>query len=544
MYGMSATRHSRMLAVLLCFVSIYACCTASLAADTASADSLTPSHGTRTPTDALNSKTSYTVQKGDCIGKILRVVFKLPEAVIFSPQTTRSIQLANPHIKDLNDLQTGEKLFVPSYIMQHMPPQMVSDERSQASPAAPPELAGLPVPLPKMKQGGSLQPAHDYAISTTSDAQSDPIIHVATDETAIREVSLAGADTLQHENKIRRMLIDFVKAFDGYDNTSCIKSLPIENSGTIVMDCSKFPVYEFPWGSRIVMDYGGHLSGPVRETISAQWEHTKIITAGYNENAETIFSRVIDGCGLLKNEFGNRYTVSRDNIQISVSGNWIVYKDHAQKNIFVITISNGIAPPVPEGLQTYLTGLGINLLHLTSTENKPGINIATYSPEHEVLQLPANPVKMTDMILELIGIAPQKNVKTKIIPPNARGIKFEVTIDRKFELAGKTCFIDFKNLSSNIATMLNSHGNRILQIDSKTENYTGLIHELLDFCAAQNSASPAHFQYVQSEKALLELSIPGFLLHTKYGDFLLTNIEIDKNILNFLIEIDVKSIKF
>ncbi len=78
---------------------------------------------------------------------------------------------------------------------------------------------------------------------------------------------------------------------------------------------------------------------------------------------------------------------------------------------------------------------------------------------------------MTDMILELIGITPQKNIKTKITPQNARGITFEVTIDRKFELAGKTCFIDFKNLSSNIASMLKNNGNKILQIDLKTDNY-------------------------------------------------------------------------
>jgi hypothetical protein len=151
---------------------------------------------------------------------------------------------------------------------------------------------------------------------------------------------------------------------------------------------------------------------------------------------------------------------------------------------------------------------------------------------------------MTDMILELVGITPQKNVKTRITPKTARGITFEIIIDRKFELAGKTCFIDFKNLSSNIASMLNNNGNKIIQIDLKTDNYIDLIRDLLDFCAIKNYTSPAQFHYDQSEKASIEISIPGFLLHTKYGDFLLTNREIEKNILTFLSEIDVKIIKF
>ena len=177
-------------------------------------------------------------------------------------------------------------------------------------------------------------------------------------------------------------------------------------------------------------------------------------------------------------------------------------------------------------------------------EKHPPVQTDFISPEREVIRAPVDPVPMTDMILELLGITAQKNVKTRITPKNARGITFEMIIDRKFEFAGKTCFIDFKNLSSNITSMLNNNGNKILQIDLKKDNYINLIHELLDFCAIKNYSSPAHFHYDQSEKSSLEIIIPGFLLHTKYGDFLLTNIEIEKNIVSFLSEIDVKIIKF
>ncbi len=340
--------------------------------------------------------------------------------------------------------------------------------------------ANLPQ-CPKKNKAAGCRPGAVYPVSPLNDEQSAQAIHVATDEDLSKKIHSREQTALQHEKKVRQMLIDFVKAFDGIDNTSCIKTLPIDNGGTIVMDCSKFPIYEFPWGARIVMDYGDHLPEHVRKIITAQWAHTQIIAAGSHETAETILSRVIDGCGLLKNESGNRYTVSRDNIQISVSGNWIVYKDHAQKNIFVITITNDAGLRIPESLHAYLTGLGINLLQLSPFEKPPSLKTEHFSPEPEVISVQADPVHLTDMILELIGITPQKNVKTKITPQNARGITFEVTIDRKFELAGKTCFIDFKNLSSNIASMLNNKGNKILQIDLKTDNYLNLIHELLDF---------------------------------------------------------------
>ncbi len=452
MYCMNAKKHSMLLAVLLFSASICSCGTGARAADAVSADPGTPSNEASTPTDDGSSNTSYTVQQGDCLGKILREIFKLPEAVIFSPQTALSIQKANPHIHNLNALQPGEKLFVPPDMQQHMPSKNMVPDAGTPPPPSYPEQAGTPVFVPQKKQSIKQQPATGDNGSTRNDAQSEQVMHIATDETTIKEDALASTDALRHEKNIRRMLIDFVHAFGGYDNTSCMKTLPIENGGTIVMDCSTFPVYEFPWGARIIMDYGDHLPSPVRKMISAQWNDTEIITAGYTENAETIFSRVIDGCGLLKNESGNRYTVIRDTIQISVSGNWIVHKNNSQKNISVISITHDVCLPVPESLQAYLAGLGINLLQLSTVEKQRTVKPDHFSPEFKVIHLQADPVRMTDMILELIGIKPQKNIKTKITPQNARGITFEVTIDRKFELAGKTCFIDFKNLSANIAS--------------------------------------------------------------------------------------------
>jgi len=533
---------------LLTAVFFYCCCistfaTASLSGAAAATDNTTPAYTAPAPAEMPAAINSYSVQRGDCLGKILREVFKLPDAVIFSSKTSRSIQKANPHIHNIDALQAGETLFVPSEILQQPPQSIVSDEEKQPGPSAR-KRADEPSAAPKQKQGCRPQSPAGYTVSPLNDEQSAPAIQVTTDEAPIKEDSLAGSDELQHEKKIKHMLIDFVKAFDGYENTSCMKTLTIENGGTIVMDCSKFPVYEFPWGARIVIDYGSQLPETVRNIISAHWYHTEIITAGYTENFEAIFSRVIDGCGLLKKETGNGYTVSRDDIQISVSGTWIVYKDHLQNTIFVLTITNDECLRVPESLQAYLNGIGIHLLNLSPSAKQTSIKTDRFSPEREVIRTPSDPVHMTDMILELIGITPQKNVKTKITPQNARGITFEIIIDRKFELSGKTCFIDFKNLSSNIASMLNHNGNKIIQIDLKTDNYINLIQELLGFCAFENYSSPAQFHYDQSKKTSLKISIPGFLLHTKYGDFLLTNREIEKNISIFLTDIDVKMIKF
>lgn len=357
-------------AFLFFCVCMYACGTPSIAADTAATDNSTPSHEAISPSDELVWQPSYTVQQGDCLGKILREVFKLPDAIIFSPQTTITIQKANPHIHNINDLHTGEKLFVPAQILQHGPKTTMA---SAAGKQTAPSVAEQPVTqrsLPEKKQSGRMQTSNGFAGTPPVDERSAHTIQLATDETTIREASLTDKDVLLHENKIRGMLLDFAKAFGGHDNTSCIKTLPIENGGTIAMDCSQFPLYEFPWGRRLILDYGEQLPAPIRKIISEQWEQTVIITAGDHEDAETIFARVINGCGLHKIESFDRYTVSRDNIQISMSGNWIVYKDNSQKDIFIIMITNNSRHQVPDCLAAYLAGMGINLVHLGPAEKK------------------------------------------------------------------------------------------------------------------------------------------------------------------------------
>ncbi|MCX5901015.1 MAG: hypothetical protein NTX06_09845, partial [Proteobacteria bacterium] len=123
-------------AFLFFCVCIYACGTPSIAADTAATDNSTPSHEAISPSDEVVSQPSYTVQQGDCLGKILREVFKLPDAIIFSPQTTLTIQKKNQHIHNLNDLHTGEKLFVPAQILQHgQKKTMASDADKQTAPS-------------------------------------------------------------------------------------------------------------------------------------------------------------------------------------------------------------------------------------------------------------------------------------------------------------------------------------------------------------------------------------------------------------------------
>ena len=114
MERMNRAKHRLLIAVFFCCGCMSAFATASLSAAASVTDNTTQSQTARTPAAMPAVKNSYLVQQGDCLGKILRETYKLPDAVIFNPKTNRSIQQANPHIHNLDALVI---LLLPSQII-------------------------------------------------------------------------------------------------------------------------------------------------------------------------------------------------------------------------------------------------------------------------------------------------------------------------------------------------------------------------------------------------------------------------------------------
>ncbi|MEI6127118.1 MAG: hypothetical protein WCQ99_11260 [Pseudomonadota bacterium] len=463
----------------------------------------------------------YTVKEGEHLGKILRDVYRIPEAAIFQERTGRLIKDANPHLKDTNALEKGWKIMIPPEILNLSGQAQAKQKAAEVlhKESTPPDSLHAKEPVPQRK----------------ADLQETelPVEAVEDYDTALT----------RDESRAKNMLASLAGAFGGTDNRTGKEMLPVAGGGAVTLEYNKFPVYEFPWGRKVLFDYGSRLSPAMKEVVAAEWKNAEIVAVRERDDMETILGKVLDGCGFATVEKGGEYIVNRDNIQVSVSGNWIVFKDTMLKNVFVINLLEGGETGMPESFKAYLSGMGLNIVDIkkgTAAQDK-------YNPEYtsraEYHKAQADPAILTDLILEILGQKYQKDYTTKIFQNMYSGFSLEVLADRMFKKDDETFLVDFHNLPKRITGIIAEQGFHLLQIDVQ-EDLPAIVKKVLDFCNASYKPSPVKFQYDRGEKSNIKLTVPGVLVQTGDGDVLLTHIALSEPIVQFLSEIDIKVIKY
>lgn len=464
----------------------------------------------------------YTVSEGEHLWKILRATYKLPEAVLFQEKTAMLIKEANPHIKDLNALEKGQKIRIPAELLA---------------------LGEEAVPVKKMTEpsGKESRPPAQRVVK-------EPLLSGNTllQESELPVESVQGHEALppHEENSVKEALSSFVRAFQGSDTRTGKDVVSIKGGGAVTLDYSAFPVYELPWGKKFIFDYGEKLPEGLKEVISSEWSNTEIVAVRERDDIETILGKVLDGSGFYKVEKSGEYTVNRDNIQISVSGNWVVFKDTMLKNAFIVNLVEGEEASVPAELKSYISDMGLNIVDIKQSPSSQSRQPSGYSKKTDYYKVQAEPMILTDLILDIMGQKYQKDYNTKIFQNMYSGFSLEVLADRMFEKDDATYLIDFHKLPKRIAAIIAEQGLHLLQIDVQGDTLSTIVKKVFDFCGASYTPPPIKFQYDHGEKSNIKLTIPGFLLKTNAGDVLLTQVSLSEPIMQFLSEIDVKIIKY
>ncbi len=449
----------------------------------------------------------YVVKYGDHFAKILRRKYDLASPVIFSNKTIRLFKEANPKIIDINNISTGQRIVIPAEIVsmkgRFIPvgKLAVKKDRGDEIPDKP-EKPVFPTHLTKITDN-----------------------YISDNETATKEI-----------------LSLLARSFDGTDNRSGEEELEIEGSGPLKLDYSKYPLYEFPWGKKILLDYGNRIPGGVKEVIASKWENAEIVGVQKEEDIKSILDRVLDVCGFYKVEQKGEYTVNRDNIQISVSGDWIVFKDDSLKNVFVINLIKDSKEVVSPSLKSYLAGMGLAFVDVKSggLEINNDNNVLKQADYRKVS---AGPLLITDQILDVLGIEYKKDQSTNIFQNSESGFSLEVIADRMFEKDGTVHMIDFQSLPLRIYDVIVEQGFKILNV-SPEDDMLQTSEKILVFCDAEYKSSPVEFQYGKNKKSKLKLKVPGVLINSGKGEVFLTRVPLNEAITQLLADIDVKIIQF
>ena len=456
---------------------------------------------------------SYRVRYGDHFAKILRNKYDLPGPIIFSKRTIRLFKEANPQIKDINIILTGQKIVIPGEIIS---------------------MKSKFIPIGKLavkKDWADYRP-EKFEKPELSEKQVLPTVQTKITDNYISD----------NETATKDMLSLLARSFDGTDNRSGEEEFEIEGSGALKLDYSKYPLYEFPWGKKVLLDYGNRIPGGVKDVIVSKWENAEIVGVQEKDDIKSILGRVLDVCGFYKVEQEGEYTVNRDKIQISVSGDWIVFKDDSLKNVFVINLINDSKEVVSPSLKSYLAEMGLSFVDVKSD----GVEITkdnNVSKKADYRKISAEPLFMTDQILDVLGIKVTKDQSTNIFQNSESGFSLEVIADRIFEKDGTVHMIDFQSLPLRIYDVIVEQGFKILNV-SPEDDILKSAEKILIFCGAEYKSSPVEFQYGKNEKSKLKLKVPGVLINAGKGKVLLTQVSLNEAITQFLADIDVKIIQF
>ena len=466
----------------------------------------------------------HVVKPNEHLGQILRTKFNLPDDIIFNRITKSLIQDANPGIIDLNNISPGQTIMVPRevFAMQQFIAQDVLPEQILRQPEA----------LP--------QPELESAMAETPVTEAD--LSREINQPAPQEMSFTEEPLNNEELEIKKMLSKMTRQFEGTDNSTGHAVFTPDDSEPVTLDYSQFPTYNFPSGKKVVLDYGGRLPEKTRNQISNQWENAEVVSVQASDDMEAIIGRVLDVCGFYKVEKDADYTVSRDAIQLSVSGSWIVFKDSGLHNVFVVNLAQDGTSSMSPSLRSYLSGIGLEVMDIGTTDDSVAGEGKT-RPRAAYTETVA-PSALTDAILNMLGISFETDYKTSIFQNMYSGFTLEVMADRMFKINGETRLIDFSNLPARITNIIEQQGFKLLQIAPGEESLDSVAGRLLEFCGADFQSPPVTLDFDRGKRKHVSLTMPGYLVQTPHGRALLTGTHVNESISDFLREMDIALVKY
>ena len=162
-------------------------------------------------------------------------------------------------------------------------------------------IAHNAVPEQIIQQSGSAaQPEPEPAMLETP--VPEPELTLKIDKPAPQEMSFTEEPLSDEELKIKQMLSKMTRQFEGTDNSTGQQVFNPDGSEPVTLDYSQFPTYNFPWGKKVVLDYGGRLPDKTRNQISKQWENAEVLSVQASDDIESIIGRVLDVCRIYESK--------------------------------------------------------------------------------------------------------------------------------------------------------------------------------------------------------------------------------------------------
>lgn len=429
---------------------------------------------------------AYRVKKGDSITRIINQQLHVYGTDI--PKTLRLIKNINPGLSDLNRIQIGQTIMLPSIGFMNPSAEMMSSNKLEDSKK---KMDSKPL-LPPEKEMNLLK----HLLSRS------------------------------HGSMISR---------GNY-------FIPLPQIGRpVTIDCSTIPVVEFDDGSAVLLDFADRMPKSLKKSIESNWKNYHVIKVRPSQNIYLIFQETINASSsyVMKKVF-KPFLLEKEP-QVLISLDWIITSKKTSENkpyFHGIILSSDKTQLLPGRIKQYAERKGLQLTEIQNGE-------FTFNPTSSVkasplLEVPNistnnNPMDLTFNLLVRLGYSPLRDQELKLFENNGSAnlsLKPEILLKKD----QREILFFSKKLPRQFIEALSLQNKEIHVIDSRVSKRTALSKSL---SALRIPASVGRYSFYIAEKgrkANITITLPAVKIDRKGTPLYLIDCDLDSNLYTLLHE--------
>lgn len=422
-----------------------------------------------------NNSEAYQVKKGDTVSKLLSVNFGRYGTKAYN-EGLNIFKAMNPHIKDINFIVTGQKVWLPQKDLQNKPwYESLFDSSGKVAQLEPVEVEAT---APERATGEEGKGAAKRTVGAASQA---PIAQAA-------------------------------QILDGKLYQKGTYYFPRPGRSDLQLELAKFPILEIKGSAHVLItppaDEGKGLSEAELTVLRNFWKD--LVVAGLPADAS--LSQVLDSVmgGLSGGAMPDKHIFSDGGVQVTVQPQWMIDQPKREKSLAVTTVEV-LQEKTPQPILDYLEKFGVVLKEvvLKSDTDRTPVDPATMVPYGQVPVLDAfsdRKIFVRDFF-SVVGAAYSQNVRVSF--PYA-GVQIEAVSNLLNRPDGLSVLIDFGDLQGDAASAIRKTGLKVLQIPPYAV-IKNIVPELIAAAGMTCETDPTFVAADRSGPNNTTIVVPGFL---------------------------------
>ena len=435
------------------------------------------------PREMLEKHTqSYTIKQGDTVSQLIAKRFGGRYGNLTYNQGVKLFQAMNPHVKDVNQIYAGQKIYMPdpSIREQSWYADLFDAEGDLVDRQAPAQLASASSPRPSV-------PAKPERTSVTSPVER----RGPTAEAA----AAMGARLLNKGTYF----------------------LPMKEGEDFELDLSRFPMIDLQNGSKVILTTEDRVMNVDLPLIQANWKNVKVAKVPENASAEEILEAVLGSISNGEPTSTNRLAFDDGAASVSVTAKWIQSGPSADGSVpqhICITPITDPAQRTHDTIVRYLNQNDILIREVLTGASEMAPTDLSMLGTTDVLHIDgSNQRALVESFARSMGFYYSPN--TSISFPYA-GIQVQALSNLLSFGKGKEILVDFGDLYGDAIKAIKNTGLKIIQINAEA-GPLDILQRLMENAGLSYTRSPVFYGADRPAEFNTAIAINGLLIPTGSG---------------------------